>query len=314
MLGELTILLYHGVTDSKSFGIENYHSKHIPVSDFKKQMKFLSEKCNVLSMDEVVHHYVSKEPFPAKAVAVTFDDGFENNYLKAAPILSEFGIKTTFYITSGIVDSEKMFWVDELEDCINLSPHRFIQVHLNEPHYFDISTRNKKIEALEAVKTYCKSVTVSQKDNIVQQIKFETGVHPSVENAVNYRKITLRQLREMYSDSLFTIGGHSFRHNILSKFDNQEEMKADIVSSIAQLETMLRTSIKHYAYPEGQPDHFNSSVISELKSNGIVCCPTAIHGVNTGEEDLFSLKRIMVGFKGTPFPFYSGEKQSAVFA
>jgi peptidoglycan/xylan/chitin deacetylase (PgdA/CDA1 family) len=314
MLGELTILLYHGVTNSKSFGIENYHAKHIPVNDFRKQMKFLSENCKVLSMDEVVQHYLNNEPFPSNAVAVTFDDGFENNYLKAAPILSEFNISTTFYITSGIVDSEKMFWVDELEDCINLTAHTFIQIQLNDLRYFDISSRNKKIEALEVIKAYCKSVAVSQKDDILQQVRKETGVKPSVENAVNYRKITLKQLREMHADPLFTIGGHSVQHNILSKFDDEADMVFDIRMSLDELETMLRSPIKHYSYPEGQSEHFSEAVISELKNNGIICCPTAIHGTNNGTEDLFSLKRIMVGFKGTPFPFHSGEKQSAVFA
>ena len=51
---ELTILLYHGVTDSVSTGIENASGKHIHVDAFRDQMQFIKQNCNVLSMDDVV--------------------------------------------------------------------------------------------------------------------------------------------------------------------------------------------------------------------------------------------------------------------
>ena len=43
----LTILLYHGVTDSKSKGIENFSGKHINAKEFSRQMLFIKENCNI---------------------------------------------------------------------------------------------------------------------------------------------------------------------------------------------------------------------------------------------------------------------------
>ncbi len=46
---ELTILLYHGVTNSPGTGIENYSGKHIPADDFTRQMRTIRRHCTVLS-------------------------------------------------------------------------------------------------------------------------------------------------------------------------------------------------------------------------------------------------------------------------
>ena len=59
---------------------------------------------------------------------------------------------------------------------------------------------------------------------------------------------------------------------------------------------------EHYSYPEGQSDHYNDDVINILRDNGVKCCPSAVHGINSEEDDLFHLKRIMVGFGEIEFP------------
>ena len=55
---------------------------------------------------------------PKNTIAITFDDGFKNNYDVAAPILDEHQIPQHLYLT-GYINSTKMFWVDQIEDCIN---------------------------------------------------------------------------------------------------------------------------------------------------------------------------------------------------
>ena len=132
MSNELTILLYHGVTDTPSRGIENFSRKHISDTDFREQMRYISKHCSVLSMDEVADIAQSGKHLPPKATAVTFDDGFRNNYTVAAPILEECRVPATFYITSGIINTDIMFWVDELEDCMNLSTHPSIEITLDK--------------------------------------------------------------------------------------------------------------------------------------------------------------------------------------
>jgi hypothetical protein len=56
----------------------------------------------------------------------------------------------------------------------------------------------------------------------------------------------------------------------------------------------LDVAIEHYSYPEGLANCYSDRVIDLLRRQGIVCAPSAEHGVNRVGDDLFHLKRIMV--------------------
>jgi len=68
----------------------------------------------------------------------------------------------------------------------------------------------------------------------------------------------------------------------------------EIQISIKLLKENAGIAPKHYSYPEGQEIDYSDKVIKELKSRGVLCCPTAIDGMNNLSTDLFHLKRIMV--------------------
>lgn len=297
---KLTILLYHGVTRSKSRGVENYSKKHISQNDFFKQMKYIKKKYNLLSIDDVVEIKKKNKKYPAGAVVVSFDDGFKNNFSTAAPILLDLKIPAVFYITSGVVNTTMMFWVDSIEDCINLTTNPGIKIYLDKICELSISNPRRKILAIERIKSFGKK-NGNSINRIIADLIDSTGVVPSIEHAKNYEKITWKDLAELNSNKLFTIGGHSLYHDILADL-NAAELDNNLELSIKLLENNLNRTIKHYSYPEGQDGHYNHYVIKALKRKGIICCPTAKFGLNSLKTDLFDLKRIMVGFMGTPFP------------
>jgi len=156
---------------------------------------------------------------------------------------------------------------------------------------------------LKQIKGYCKSSTTLEKNRIVQEVQDAAGVVASVDHSPNYKKLSWKELQEMHRNPLFTIGGHSLYHNILSSLDNKS-LAMEIRSSLDLLELNLGSSTLHYSYPEGQSRHYNQDVIQLLKNSGIICSPSAICGLNSIYEDPFHLKRVMVGFCGIPFPFW----------
>ena len=97
----------------------------------------------------------------------------------------------------------------------------------------------------------------------------------------------------MAGDALFTVGGHSHTHAILSFLDD-DALDAEIDTSLRLLAERARIKARHYSYPEGLRHCYSDRVIRHLKKRAIRCCPTAEDGVNDHRTDLFRLKRITV--------------------
>ena len=123
-------LLYHGVSNYNNFsGIENFSKKHISKKLFLKQMLFLKKNCNVISLDELEKYKREKE-IKKSTVLISFDDGFENNFKVAAPILKKLNLPCVFYISTGMIGKNDMFWVDKIEDIINRTKVKYIDINL----------------------------------------------------------------------------------------------------------------------------------------------------------------------------------------
>ena len=123
----LTILLYHGVTNSSPHPIRNYSGKHINNNLFEKQIKFISENYNILSMDEVASHIKQGTVWPKDSVAVTFDDGFEDNFQKAAPLLLELGIPFCIFVVTDFINFGKKGYMDK-SMLIDLARHPLVTI------------------------------------------------------------------------------------------------------------------------------------------------------------------------------------------
>ena len=136
---------------------------------------------------------------------------------------------------------------------------------------------------------------------MIAELIEQTEITPDVNQSTDYRMMNWKQLKAMNSCSLFTIGGHTLYHDIMSAQD-PKKLEQDVRITQALLDFNLNQTTKHFAYPEGQLSHYNENVISVLKNNGVICCPSAIDGVNK-DEDLFNLKRIMPNFMGRSFPY-----------
>src|SRR5580765_285846 len=84
--GGITILSYHSI-DVYDTDIS------VPPNLFEKHMKILArEGCHTLTMSQVAEHLREKRPFPRRAVAITFDDGFANLADSAAPVMAHYGL------------------------------------------------------------------------------------------------------------------------------------------------------------------------------------------------------------------------------
>jgi peptidoglycan/xylan/chitin deacetylase (PgdA/CDA1 family) len=98
----ITVLLYHRVSD------EARDNLTVGVAQFDRQMALLRRHCRVLTLEDVLASTnVPRSPVPL--VCVTFDDGYLDNALYAAPILERHGLPAAFFVSTRIVASDRRF-------------------------------------------------------------------------------------------------------------------------------------------------------------------------------------------------------------
>ena len=87
------ILMYHGISLSKN---NPFNSRHTYIKDFEKQLIYLKKHTNIVSIKD----YFKENFHPTKInVAITFDDGYLNNFKYALPLLEKYKIPASFYCT-----------------------------------------------------------------------------------------------------------------------------------------------------------------------------------------------------------------------
>lgn len=288
----LAIFLFHGVVEKSKYSVRNYTHKHLEKKFFHKLIQDLSKKGKPLSMDEIVALRMEGKPYPPKSFAITFDDGFENNFSIAAPILEDFEIPAMFYVTTGFIDDNGMSWIDRIEYCLECAPKGRIRFPWNSEDSI-YSSREDKIKLLQEVRVKVKKDPQIDVDQFVSDIFHQCAVQEifSSDDPLD-KKMTWEQVRTLGESELFSVGGHSHRHRILS-YLSPDELDEEISISMHLLQDEGKLKVEHYSYPEGMEFCYSSNVIRCLKDYGIVCSPSAIDGVNKN-EDLFHLKRINV--------------------
>lgn len=97
------ILMYH------RFGYEK-STLFVTPENFQRQMSYLRQKgYNVISLDELVEGIATKKRFKHNTVAITVDDGYEDNYTYAYPVLKENNLPATIFIIADHIGAVKGF-------------------------------------------------------------------------------------------------------------------------------------------------------------------------------------------------------------
>lgn len=98
---KVLILNYHKIDNT-------FISLAVRPDDFDTQMKYLSENgYHTISPDELYDSLAGTGELPDNPVMITFDDGYEDNYVNAYPILKKYGFKATIFVVTSFLDKNK---------------------------------------------------------------------------------------------------------------------------------------------------------------------------------------------------------------
>lgn len=153
----MIILMYHRVNDDLPAG-----ELVVPVAQFRQQMKYLAAQCEVMSLERLLDDGQGTMDEGRKKVAITFDDGYRDNYLNAYPVLKELEFPATIFLTTGMIGTDKkrpryqdmpspdmLSWA-EVEEMtrsgMTFGPHT-----VSHPHLSALSCEEQKKEIGESI-------------------------------------------------------------------------------------------------------------------------------------------------------------------
>ncbi len=106
----VTVLNYHKVDNM------NISLSVLP-DDFDKQMNYLkSEGYNTITPEQLYQHLVNGTQLPENPIIITFDDGYEDNYQYAYPILKKYGFTGTVFIITSLVGQQNYLTWDQIKE------------------------------------------------------------------------------------------------------------------------------------------------------------------------------------------------------
>ncbi|MBC7850232.1 MAG: polysaccharide deacetylase family protein [Chitinophagaceae bacterium] len=299
------ILMYHHINTLES----DEWQLAVSAKNFAEQLSVLSD-FNVVSINEMADAVRAKSVRP-NSIAISFDDGYEDNYSNAASLLANYRYPASFFLTNSIGNEQPQYWWDELERILLLSKHipEILELNVRSVRYrWNLSGNWTEIISPASlselagwlrwkvppstrhalfvyISEWMKSLTYEEQQSVIEQLKLQCN--DKGERSDAFKCISSANLDSLRQISQFEIGGHTATHIALTNFSNAIKSQS-IHSNKVFLESILYQPVTGFAYPHGSYDKDSIDILQQM---GFRYGCTTQEAVVTTEADPYKLPR-----------------------
>jgi peptidoglycan/xylan/chitin deacetylase (PgdA/CDA1 family) len=285
----LMILMYHGTVRKP---LDLYNWCFIDETLFRGHIEYLKKQFEVVPLLEGVER-LKNGKINRPAAVVTFDDGFQNNYDVAFPVLRRAGVPATIFLTTALVDTTDTLWPYRLH--LTLTGTKRTSLEWGGQR-FDLSGTGAVVKAAKTIKNRLKELPHPRLLAELRAIIVKLGDDPDrpVLPDSPFRMLGRREIEEMAASGLIEFGAHTHSHAILSSLSPKERYD-EIERSVNAVQELTGRPCESFAYPFGRAGDYDQEIIKILKSLGIRAAVTAIEGANDNMTPLMELRRFGIG-------------------
>ena len=291
--GLTAVLCYHRVLASRQRRKAGMTvDEGITSATFEAQIRFMLRHFEPVTPSQALQPGAGRPRF-----AVTFDDGYADNFLVAAPILRRLGVPAAFYVVSGYVGSHRRFWWDRLAALLREAPAGRLPFDgllpgADLPAHLPLTTEAERRDATERLGAAMRQRPTTELPAVLDRLaaRLQVQERPAEGDAL----MDWAQLRTLAGQG-FEIGAHSADHLNLAQVDAQE-LERQVAGAKQCIERETGQPVATFAYPYGGPDHCNEAVRAAVRRAGYQGAYTAIDGVITGQQEPTALPRVALNW------------------
>jgi peptidoglycan/xylan/chitin deacetylase (PgdA/CDA1 family) len=268
-------------------------SHEIPPDSSLPFPRFLRENYRVASLEEACSELcsgVKSEP----GVVITFDDGYRSAYNVAFPILQQYRLPATIYLTVDSVETGQVAWYDRVFLAMAVAPSGELQLELQGPWRFQLNSPEDRLRAALEVVAFLRTLPNCVRCECCARLENRIGLP---QNALSSRVLTWEEIHTMHSAGI-TFGSHTLSHPVVSQLAPLE-LEHELGASKCLLEKKLGIPVLDFAFPFGKASDCSPAALEMLSRCGYRSAVTTVPGVNTPQANLFELRRIQVGVDGS---------------
>lgn len=248
------IFMYHRLVPQQGKGIT--------VEDFEQHLIFLRQNCEIVTLNDAIQG-VNQNKRGKLKVAITFDDGYDDFYSLAWPLIKKYNIPATLFITTGFINKAVWLWPDKIDYILKHA--NCYSAKLDGFGDFEFSHESTS-KAWHQLGDYCLLKPWFERDQLINQLANALEVEIPQSPVEGYKGLTWDQLKEM-SDQGLQIESHTVTHPILATL-KQEELQQELCSSKKEIETKLSRPVNIICYPNGLPRDISIDVEVQSKDCG----------------------------------------------
>ena len=276
---------------------------------FRMHAEILRASLNVVPLAEIVSALSGNVSLPPGSVALTFDDGWRDNYENAFPVLREMQLPATIFVPTSFIESDKLFWTDDVA-CRLSELHRrnaplgswkeLAACGLPEGLASEIPPSPHAPahrELLASLLAFCKSVPREKMRTAISAFALQKKLAPEF--------CSWSELEEM-SRHKIVLSNHSHSHELMTDLDDST-LKTDYRSACAQLESRHLQQDRWFCYPGGSHDKRTQAVLASegcmtafgtSRNSDLSASPPLIGRILLHEDVSLSPARFIARIKG----------------
>lgn len=290
----LSVLTYHRFPSPNGQDLFDDEVVDVTPECFERQIVSLQKHFTLVGVDELCA-FAAGRPLPRNAVAITFDDGYLDNYEIALPILRRHGAKAVFFLSTGCIGERRMYWWDRVAYLLKRTGQS--RIRLDYPFAVDISLSDRAV-ALERVLRLMKTHPALDLERFLDELAHATQVAWSQKLERTYAErllMTWDHVRELHRAGM-DVESHTRTHRVLDTLP-PAALHDELAGSRADLEREVGVPARALAYPVGNALGKNSPIRAAMTQAGYQIGLSSNTGSNlvAGPVDRYNIRRQAVG-------------------